>query len=202
MCTGHRRRVLLTALAALATMAVLGGCSHGHTHSATSSSGASATASEANPAGDIPDTQVYVPFTSPDGVFTVSVPEGWARSADGNATVFTDKTNSVRLESVPQPSAPTLDSVKTQELPAIAAATSGYQPGAVSVVQRKAGPGVLATYWVTSAPNPVTGKTVTDAVERYEFWHAGHTAIITLSGPVGADNVDPWMTITNSPQWR
>ena len=27
MCTGHRRRVLLTALAALATMAVLGGCS-------------------------------------------------------------------------------------------------------------------------------------------------------------------------------
>jgi hypothetical protein len=61
---------------------------------------------------------------------------------------------------------------------------------------------VLATYWVTSAPNPVTGKTVTDAVERYEFWHAGHTAIITLSGPVGADNVDPWMTITNSPQWR
>ena len=201
MTTGRRKTGLLTALAALATAVVLAGCSHGHTTSATSSA-ASASASETNPAGDIPDTQVYVPFTSPDGVFTVSVPEGWARSTDGNATVFTDKTNTVRLESVPQPTAQTVESVKTQVLPAIAANTPGYQPGSVSVVQRKAGPAVLATYQATSPTNPVTGKTATDEVQRYEFWHAGHTAIITLSGPVGADNVDPWNTITDSLQWQ
>jgi hypothetical protein len=48
----------------------------------------------------------------------------------------------------------------------------------------------------------VTGKTGTDAIERYEFWRDGREVILTLSGPVGADNVDPWRTITESLQWR
>lgn len=190
-------------LGALAAVLVLAGCGHGHTNPATvRSSTAGATTSETNPAGDIPDSQVYVPFTLPDGSFTVSVPEGWSRSTDGNATVFTDKTNTVRLESLAQPTAPTVQSVKTQVVPAIAAATPGYQPGSVSMVQRDAGPAVLATYQATSPPNGVIDKLITDAVQRYEFWHAGRTAIITVSGPVGADNVDPWSTITNSVVWQ
>ncbi|WP_199189894.1 hypothetical protein [Mycobacterium sp. ENV421] len=155
-----------------------------------------------NPAGDIPDTQAYVPFTVPAGTFTVSVPEGWARSAQGDATVFTDKTNMVRLETGTQPSAPTVESVTTQVLPALAAATPGYQPGVVSVVQAKPGPAILASYKATGTPNPVTGKSATDEVQRYEFWRNGHTAVITLSGPVGADNVDPWNTIINSFAWQ
>ena len=61
---------------------------------------------------------------------------------------------------------------------------------------------MLITYQGTSPPNPVTGKIGTDAIERYEFWRDGHEVILTLSGPVGADNVDPWRTITDSLQWR
>ena len=56
---------------------------------------------------------------------------------------------------------------------------------------------------VVDAPaDPVTGKVVHDAVERYEFWRAGTEAILTLSGPVGADNVDPWRIVTDSFRWR
>jgi hypothetical protein len=47
----------------------------------------------------------------------------------------------------------------------------------------------------------VTGKRRTDAVERYLFFHHGREAILTLSGPKGADNVDPWRIITDSLRW-
>jgi hypothetical protein len=30
------------------------------------------------------------------------------------------------------------------------------------------------------------------------FFHGGKNAVITLSGPKGADNVDPWKTVTDS----
>ena len=64
-----------------------------------------------------------------------------------------------------------------------------------------AGSAVLITYQADSAPNEVTGKVVADAVERYEFWDNGTTVVLTLSGPVGADNVDPWRTVTDSFRW-
>ena len=143
-----------------------------------------------------------MPFTPPGGVFTVSVPEGWARTTDGAATIFTDKANTVRIEAYALAAAPSTESVSVDELPIIASSTAGYRPGSVDVVERKAGQVMLITYQGTSSPNPVTGKTGTDAIERYEFWRGGHEVILTLSGPVGADNVDPWRTITDSLQWN
>jgi hypothetical protein len=47
----------------------------------------------------------------------------------------------------------------------------------------------------------VTGKTVTEAAERYVFVQNGKEAIITLAGPNGADNVDAWRTISDSLSW-
>src|ERR1700682_6525659 len=144
-------RTVAVAAAALATAAtVLGGCGASATAPsgpATLSSGtAAAPAPETNPAGDIPDTQAFVPFTPPGGVFTVSVPEGWARSTDGAATIFTDKLNTVRIETRPRATAPNTMSVSVDELPAIASSTPGYRPGTVTAVQRKSGPVMLITY--------------------------------------------------------
>lgn len=190
----------IAATTVLAAGLVLCGCSGAPAPHSTSATGESA--SEVNPAGDIPDTQAFVAFTSPDGTYTVSVPEGWARSTEGSATVFTDKTITVRVESGTQPTAPTGESVTSIVLPALAASTAGYRPGSVSVVQRAAGTAVLVTYQATGAPSPVTTQTVTEEVQRYEFWHAGHTATLTLAAPAGADNVDSWKTITDSLRWR
>jgi hypothetical protein len=77
----------------------------------------------------------------------------------------------------------------------------GFKPGEVSVVERSAGPALLVTYTGDGPPDPVTKKVVTDAFERYQFFHNGELATLTLSGPEGADNVDPWMIVTDSLRW-
>jgi hypothetical protein len=145
---------------------------------------------------------VFVAYTPPTGGFSVKVPEGWARTESGGTVTFTDKLNSIRMESVPASKAPTVESARQTELPAIRASAKNFQAGNVSEVTRKAGTAILLTYKADSAPDPVTGKVVHDAVERYEFWKAGTEVVLTLSGPDGADNVDPWRTVTDSFTWQ
>jgi hypothetical protein len=191
-------------MTALAAVLVLGGCAasgSGPSGSAAHSGTATTAEPESNPAGDIPDAQVFVPFTPPGGLFTMSVPEGWARTTDGTATIFTDKANTVRIETADRAEAPSTESVSVEELPAIASSTAGYRPGTVTAVQRKAGSVIVITYQGVSAPDPVTGKTGIDAFERYDYWRNGREVILTLSGPAGADNIDPWRTITDSLHW-
>lgn len=157
---------------------------------------------EVNPAGDIPDNQVFVPFTAPDGALVVSVPEGWARSADGAATVFTDKFNSVRVEVGTRATAADVTSARATDVPQLQGSVPGFALHDVRSIQRKGGTAVLITYEGDSPVNPVTGRAVRQAVERYAFWHGGRQAVLTLAGPVGADNVDPWRTVSDSLRWR
>jgi len=202
-------RTPLLAAGLLAGTAILGACGGGSpgsppSQAAPGTPGAAGSSStpETNPAGDIPDNQVYVPFSPPDGLFSVKVPEGWARSQSGPATIFTDKLNSIRIEPRPASAAPTVASATATELPQIKAAAHGFVPGKVTAVTRKAGPVVRITYRADSAPDAVTGKTVADADERYDFWHSGRLVALTLSGPAGADNVDPWKLVSDSLQWH
>ena len=169
----------------------------------TSVAKASATTSgtEVAVAGDIPDDQAFVAYIPPAGGWTIRVPEGWARSSDGAATVFSDKFNTIRIETVPLASAPTAASVTATDVPAIAKTAKGYVAGKVSVVTRKAGQAVLATYAMDGAANAVTNKVVRLDVERYAFWKNGTAAVIALSSAAGSDNVDPWKTVTDGFGW-
>ena len=197
-----RRSAIAAAISAIGV--VVAGCGFSAT-APTGLSNASGTApavSENNPAGDIPDNQAFVPFTLAAGLFTVSVPEGWARTTEGAATIFTDKLNAVRIETRPTEAAPNTESVSVYELPGIASSTPNFRAGTVTAVRRNAGQVMLITYQGSTPPNSVSGKTQTDAFERYEYWHAGKAIILTLAGPVGADNVDPWRTITDSLRWQ
>jgi hypothetical protein len=159
-------------------------------------------ATESNPAGDIPDTQAFVTYTPPGQSFSVQIPEGWSRTTSGQATLFTDKYNSIRVESIARPAAITVAYAQNTEIAGIRASTPNFSPGKVQSVQRKAGTAILITYRTDSAPNPVTGKVAVEAVERYEFWRNGTEVVLTLSAPVGSDNVDPWRKITDSFSWR
>jgi hypothetical protein len=211
-----RRTTLVVALVAL-----LGACSSGAKQAATTSTGGTGTAAANAPGcatattapgasgakdttspGDIPDNQAFVAYSPPAGGYTVQVPEGWARTAADAAVTFTDKFNTINVELVAAPQAPTTASASSGEVPKIAASTSCYEPGKVSTVSRKGGTGVLVTYRQDSKPDPVTGKVVRQAVERYEFWSNSREAVITLSSAVGADNVDPWKRVTDSFAWR
>jgi hypothetical protein len=212
----HRTRAAALAGITAITALALAGCGSGGGATATAPTASPAAppsaqaapqpaskppAAETNPAGDIPDNQAFVPYAAPDSTFSVSVPEGWARTSQGQATIFTDKLNSVRIESQPRPTAPDAASVAASEVPALRSSVSGFQGGQVSTVQRRAGTAVLVSYQAVAAPDAVTGRSVTDAVQRYEFWKSGQQVTLTLSGPKDADNVDPWRLVTDSLRW-
>ncbi|GAA2465669.1 hypothetical protein ACFPFX_10395 [Streptomyces mauvecolor] len=202
------RRTLFVPMASAAlTAVVLAGCSSGSTPppgSGTSSVSQTPApgATEPNPPGDIPDNQAYVPYAPGGGGFTVKVPEGWARTDSGGTTTFTDKLNRIEIAPRPAPAAPTAQSVTTQVVPVLRQQVPKFSLGKVSVVPRQAGSAVLLTYQGDTAPDPVTGKVVRDAFERYAFHSGGREVDLTLSGPVGADNVDPWRIVTDSLRWQ
>ena len=157
---------------------------------------------EVSPAGDIPDNQAFVPYTPKSGGYVVSVPEGWARTESGTATSFTDKLNTIRMDATNVSQAPTKATIATTELALIKGREPNVTGGKATVVTRKAGSAILLTYLRDSAANAVTGKVVREAVERYEFWRSGTQVTLTLSGPAGADNVDPWKIVTDSFSWK
>jgi hypothetical protein len=189
-------------LAASAIVVALGAAACGSSSSGGSSTKAANPAvADSAPPGDIPDNQAYVPFTPPGGGFSVKVPEGWSQRSAGAAVVFSDKLNAIRIESRRASRALTVVSARRGEVARLSQTVKGFQPGKVSTVTRKAGTAVRMTYLATAAANPVTGKTGTDAIERYVFFHNGREVVLTLSGPKGADNVDPWRLVTDSVRW-
>ena len=151
--------------------------------------------------GDIPDNQVFIPFVPTDGVYTVTVPEGWARTESGGVVTFTDKYNSITLRSSSATTAPTVESVRADGLADVESDPT-FTLIDVTTLTRKAGTGVLATYEIGSTPNPVTGKKALLSVERYVFFHNGTVVTMTLSGAKGADNVDPWRIVSDSLAWK
>ena len=127
-----------------------------------------------NAAGDIPDNQVFVPFTTPDGAVVVSVPQGWARSSDGPATVFTDKFNSVRVEDAPRPAAADVPSARAEDVPQLQTSVPGFALGDVHMVRRTAGAAVLITYEADSAAERGHGEE--SCARRWSATHSGTTA--------------------------
>jgi hypothetical protein len=194
-----RFRALLLVPAATVAL-VLAGCS-GSASSQGKAAG-SASPSESSPVGDIPDNQVYVPYSPADGSFTVKVPEGWARTDVSAGVSFTDKLNTVTVEQLTGQPQPTPDSVRAAELKNIAAKNPGLAIGAVETRTLPAGTVVHAAYAADSPADPVTGRTTRDDVELYVFWRNGSEVLLTLSGPHGADDVDAWRTVSTSFAWR
>jgi hypothetical protein len=204
------RRTHRPLLAACLSVAVLAAGCGARSHSATTTSAAGASrqakgpnpnAPEVSPAGDIPDNQAYVAYSPPGARYAVKVPEGWSRIASAQGTTFTDKLNSITMTTQPASTPLSVQQARQVELPKLARSVKGFQAGTVATVHRTAGPAIRMTYTATGQPNPVTGKAVTDAVERYIFFHGGKTLVLTLSGPKGADNVDPWRIVTDSVRW-
>jgi hypothetical protein len=189
-----------TALAAGAAALVIAGCGGSHA-SGGAATGVDPNAPEVSPPGDIPDNQAFVPYSPPSGGYSVKVPEGWARTSSGGAVTFTDKLNAIRVETQSTRAPLTATQASRVELARLAHSVKGFKAGTVTAVTRPAGRAVRITYLADARPDAVTGKSGTDAVERYVFFHAGKDLVLTLSGPKGADNVDPWRIVTDSVRW-
>jgi hypothetical protein len=196
-------RSLAVAASALAlTAAACGSSAPGSSRSGGGASTGTATvdpnAPEASPPGDIPDNQAFVTYRPPAAAFSVKVPEGWARTTHSGVTSFTDKLNRVQLQQQHATAALTPARARATVVPQLQREVRGFRLGSVTSVARTAGRAVRITYLARSSADPVTGKSRTDAVERYIFFHAGTAVVLTLSGPKGADNVDPWRIVTDS----
>jgi hypothetical protein len=171
---------------------------------------------ESSPPGDIPDDTQFVPFRVAKARFKVSIPEGWSRKSGPSNFTFTDKLNSVSATWFPTSAAPTKSSAMSNEVPELRRSVPAFRlndvivcdPGctipystAPITVDLPSGPAVVIVYDSNSKPNPVTGKQYRDENLRFEFFKDGEEVAVTLSGPVGSDNVDPWTLVSQSFGW-
>ena len=131
----------------------------------------------------------------------MQVPEGWARTDLPDGVSFTDKLNTVTVQELTGRPQPTPDSVRADELTVVAEGHANVAVGGVAAVALPSGSALHATWSADTAPGPVTGRTGRDDVETFVFWRDGTEVLLTLSGPQGADNVDPWRQISQSFAW-
>lgn len=205
------------ALAAALAAAALAGCGGSASPAAPAAAGTRTSASApaggaahsaaqapvpatSNPPGDIPDTTLYVPYRSPAGRVAVKVPEGWSRITTPTSTTFTSNLNSISVAWMPMAAAPKVSSASVT-VHALQAGTLAFRVQSVRAVSLAGGPAVEITYQVNSKPNPVTGRQYRLVVERFEFFHSGRGAVLSLSSAVGSDNVDPWRIVSESFRW-
>ena len=207
-----------TALAAAVLAAALAGCG-GSASPAAAGGGSKTTApapaggtgqssatqapvpAESNPPGDIPDTTVYVPYRSAAGHVALKVPEGWSRKSTPASSTFTSNLNSISVAWMPMSGAPTVSSARATTVRALQSGTLAFRLQRVRAVSLAGGPAVEIIYQVNSAPNPVTGRQYRLVIERFELFHKGHGAVLSLSSAVGSDNVDPWRIVSESFRW-
>jgi hypothetical protein len=72
----------------------------------------------------------------------------------------------------------------------------------VKEVTLPAGPAVLLVYTLNSDPNPITGKQYRLENTSFLLFDNSRLATLTLSAPLGADNVDDWRLISRSFRWQ
>lgn len=156
---------------------------------------------EINPPGDIPDNQAFVPFTSVDGGYTISMPEGWARTESGPNVRFADKLHTFTVDAVCAANAPTVESVTSEEVTRLTREVPAFELVDVTEVVLPAGPAVLVRFRTNSTPDDVTGKQIRLDVERYELFKDGRQVAISLAVPAGSDNVDVANLVSRSFRW-
>jgi len=156
---------------------------------------------QVHPAGDIPDTTVYVPYQSAAGHLLVKVPEGWSRQKTASSATFTSNLNSISVAWMPMTAAPTVSSVRATTVPALQRAALAFRLQAVRAVKLTGGPAVEIIYQVNSRPNSVTGRQYRLVIEQFELYKHGRGAALSLSSAVGSDNVDPWRIVSESFRW-
>lgn len=181
-----RRTVMALALAAAATWCA-GGAAHAAAPRAIPLAG--------QPGGDIPDSAVYLSYHGRS--FSVDYVEGWLQTITAHGVSFNDKDSSVVVELRPRLSESLTAYVQRTDLPRLAH-TAGFRRGALTHDSIARYTTLRLVYRGRSAPDAVTGKTVVLQNDRYYISGAHALAVITLSTPLGVDNVDGFRRIAHS----
>lgn len=192
----HTRMLYVAALATavqLSPVAQLAGITAAHAETAAPA--------EKNPPGDIPDSQVFIDYTSKLG-FTIKVPEGWARSDTANGARFVDKFDGVVLTETDAKQKPDVALAKSEYIPELKKSARAVKVSAVKAVKLPSGEAIRIVYTSNSEPNAVTNKQIRLENEHYLFYRNGKLVTLELYAPKGADNVDQWRLMSRSFAWK
>jgi hypothetical protein len=165
--------------------------------SSTASAGASEAQSTAH--GDIPDNQQFLTYKNASAGYSISYPEGWARTGSGSNVTFQDKGNTVTAKVAAGPK-PTPSSVAKQ-LTGEAKADPCLTPGAPKSLAVGPNQAIKVTYTTEGQKSAVTGQRPKITVDRYVYFANGKVATLDLATPVGVDNVDAYRMISESFRW-
>jgi hypothetical protein len=160
-----------------------------------------AVTAEKNPPGDIPDSQVFIDYTSKLG-FTMKVPEGWMRSDKADGASFVDKLDGVILTAKDVQQKPDLAAAKSEYVNQLKTSARAVKVSAVKAVKLPSGEAIRIVYTSNSEPNAVTNKQVRLENERFLFYRNGKLVTLDLYAPKGADNVDQWRLMSRSFAWK
>jgi hypothetical protein len=150
--------------------------------------------------GDIPDNQVFLTYDNRAAGYSIRYPEGWARKGSASDATFQDRANVIHVVITKgAPQSPAAASVGLAELKRTDPTVKAGQPQRITIA---GAPVIRVTYTRLSAPDPVTGKRLPLAIDRYEYAHGGKVAIVDLGTPKGVDNVDAYRMIGETFRWR
>jgi hypothetical protein len=192
-CQGMNYRIWPTLLLSALALVPLSGCGSGTTLTSQRSTPAPRSA------GDIPDTANYLTYSGLG--FTVKYVEGWSiqRYRDGRVTIG-DKDSAENVVPIKK-SAQQLTTYAANDLAALHKTSARFHLIVKRSQRLPAGSAMYAQYRTLSASDPVTGKQVPIVVDRYYIEGATKRAILTLSTPIGVDNVDAFRLIARSFTW-
>ena len=149
--------------------------------------------------GDVPDNAVFLAYRDPKLGFLIDYVEGWQVSRTTDGVAIRDKDSSELVQVVPA-QVDLAAYVAGTDLPAL-----GRQAGFRLIRQDSVNVNnqtlVHIVYDVSSPPDPVTGKQVASAVDRYYVPGPNGLAIVSLATPRGVDNVDAFRQMIESFRW-
>ncbi len=208
-----KNRIILFAFPAALAAVILAGCKKNPAPPAQPQPPAAAQAAvpaaaekpvapEINPPGDIPDSQVFVKYSSAEGKYSLDVPEGWARSEHGADVSFADKFDGVAVVLSKSPQPPTEAGIRTGQAAALKKDGRAVEIQGIKTKKMHGAAVICVTYASNSAPDPVTGKQLRLENAAYYYYNNGGLAALTMWAPSGADNVDQWKRMSESFRWR
>lgn len=156
---------------------------------------------EKNPPGDIPDSQVFVTYTSKDG-YALKVPEGWARKEGPSTASFVDKLDGVVITIADVPGQLTKQAIAKDYVAKLKSSERAVKVTATKEVKLPAGTAVRIDYQSNSEPNAVTNKQIRLENQRFLFVQGAKMVDLRLYAPLGADNVDQWKLMSESFSWQ
>jgi len=149
--------------------------------------------------GDVPDNAVYLTYKDPKLGYSIQYVEGWQVASAADGVAIRDKDSSETIQVVTGRT-DVATFVSGTDLPSLRA-RAGFQLVKQDTVTVSGKDLIHLVYEIPSPPDPVTGKQVPQAVDRYYVPGTSGIAIVTLATPKGVDNLDAFRKMIESFRW-